>query len=296
MYILEPVIHETIWGGNRILHNSDGKKIGHLYMVNGHNGLSNIIVNGEDKGKTLRQLFDIKKKDWNMDCFTDFPLTIALVDASDNLSIQVHPDDKTAEKLEGAKIGKKESWIFLSAPYEGWIYAGCNCQTVDEIKQAVESGKTESVVEHLSIKENDYVCVSAGTLHAMTKGSLVYEIEYGSDFTYRFYDYNITDETGKKRELHIQRALQSVRPSLKTNVKTCSIDSDCDEDVYVVQRKDVSAGYKNNTNTVECISVLNGSGKMDGVYIKTGMSILLSPDETLPKNDFSDVVIARLNR
>ncbi len=295
MYILGPVIHETIWGGNRILHNNDGKKIGHLYMVNGHAGLSNLILNGTHKGHTLRQLFEEKKKEWDMEKFVDFPLTIALVDASENLSIQVHPDDQTAEKLEGAKIGKKESWIFLSVPCEGWIYAGCNCHTADDIRIAVDDGKTESVVDHLPIKENDYVCVSAGTLHAMTKGSLVYEIEYGSDFTYRFYDYNRTDELGNKRELHIQKALQSVIPSLKPYKKTCTVDSTCEEDVYVVERKDISAGYKNTSERLEIISILNGNDEIDDIPIKTGMSILLLPDETLPENKFSDVVIARLN-
>ena len=100
MYILKSVIHKTIWGGDRLSHctkdNTD--KIGHLYLFNGHEGLSNSVLNN-DNNLTLRELFQKEKYNWKMQDYEEFPLTIALVDATDDLSIQVHPDDTTAESL-----------------------------------------------------------------------------------------------------------------------------------------------------------------------------------------------------
>ena len=117
MIILEPVIHETIWGGGRLNHYVKGKtgKTGHLYLVNGHRGLSNKILNGVHTGALLDQIFPIEKKNWGMEEYHQFPLTIALVDAKENLSIQVHPDDQTADvyviqKRNLEKLWKMKKW------------------------------------------------------------------------------------------------------------------------------------------------------------------------------------------
>ncbi len=295
MYILEPLPHETIWGGNRILHNGDEKKIGHLYMVNGHEGLSNIILNGKDKGRTLRDLFDENKAKWNLSSFEEFPLTIALVDASDNLSIQVHPDDIVAKKLENKKIGKKESWIFLQKPKDGWIYAGCSVNTTAEIEKSVAGGTMEHTVGRLSVENDDYVCISAGTLHAMTAGSLVYEIEYGSDFTYRFFDYNRLDSNGNARELHIDKALKAVNANVKPK-KISSKVGVFSEDVYEVCRRKITALYENESDEIECISVLSGNSIIDNVDVGYGMSLLLFPGEKLDSVNFDDVIVARIKR
>lgn len=117
MYILEPIIHETIWGGKRLnCYVSDkNRKIGHLYTVNGHRNMSNIILNGPDKGNTLHKIFEQNRYKWDLSKYDEFPLTIALVDATENLSIQVHPDDETAELLESRRIGKKNLGYFWNS-------------------------------------------------------------------------------------------------------------------------------------------------------------------------------------
>ena len=98
MYILEPVYHETVWGGDRLKrftgeNNHFKAKIGHLYLIDGHEQMANEILNGDDKGQTLREVFEQEKGNWGLSQYAEFPLTIALVDALDNLSIQVHPDE-----------------------------------------------------------------------------------------------------------------------------------------------------------------------------------------------------------
>lgn len=298
MYILEPVLHETVWGGKELTEyvKSDIDKLGHLYLVNGHQGMSNKIMNGCYAGKTLREVFEIQKENWNLSVYEEFPLTIALVDATENLSIQVHPDDEAAEKLEKQKIGKNESWVFLKAPNSGWIYSGCECKTKEEVKTAVEQGRMEEITGKLSVGQNDYVCVEEGTLHAMTAGSVVYEIEYGSDFTYRFYDYNRKDDSGNARELHVDKAIEAIKPERVPHVRN-NMDSEwISEKYYEIRRTQNSCDYRNVGKEIECISILKGTGSCEGCEISGGMSILLLPGERLERVILDDCIIARIRR
>lgn len=297
MYILEPVSHEVVWGGKRLneLAKEKVEKLGHLYLVNGHKDMSNRIQNGIHKGKKLSEAFQLEKKNWNLDAYSEFPLTIALVDASANLSIQVHPDDITAERLEGEKIGKIESWLFLEAPLSGWIYDGCCCKTIDEVKEAVRQGRMDEVTEHFPVTKNDYVCVEAGTLHAMTAGSLVYEIEYGSDFTYRFYDYGRKDQQGRQRELHVEKALQAIKPEMVSSKRHYE-NGWVSERYYEICMEECLSGYQNLGREIECISVLSGEGSLEGNPVGAGTSILLMPGERIEGVELKRAVIARLRR
>jgi mannose-6-phosphate isomerase len=298
VYILEPVPHPTLWGGTKLSKyvKNNNEKLGHLYLVNGHKEMSNRILNGEETGKSLKEVFEMHKDEWNLSEYDEFPLTIALVDASESLSIQVHPDDVTAQRLEGKKIGKAESWLFLEAPKYGWIYDGCTLENREQVENAVKKGKMEEVTEHLSIRQNDYVYVEAGTLHAMTAGSLVYEIEYGSDYTYRFYDYGRTDANGNSRPLHIDKALEAIKPNVKSDVKQYKGDDWLSEENYEIRRVKGLDDYRNFESEIECLTVIEGKGNCDGIAIESGMSIILFPGEGLSGIDFEDVVIARLRR
>lgn len=298
MYILEPVQHRTIWGGKKLrgyVCNPEDK-IGHLYMVNGHEEMTNKVINGEYAKKTLREVFDIKKVEWEMGEYQEFPLTIALVDAAKNLSIQVHPDDVAAEMLEKKRIGKTESWLFFDAPSSGWIYNGCKCKTINEIKNAVEHGQMEKITGRLPIRDNTYVCVHAGTLHAMTAGSLVYEIEYGSDFTYRFYDYDRVDKEGNKRELHVNKALKSIKAGLDSKSFHISDEEWISEENYEIRVVHNISNYRNNSTVMEIISLIDGSGFCDKQNVIAGMSILLLPDEEIKNFEIKKAVIARLRK
>ncbi|MCI9045724.1 MAG: hypothetical protein HFG71_00330 [Hungatella sp.] len=289
-------MHETIWGGSRLNHyvKKEGIKTGHLYLVNGHRRLSNKVLNGRHAGAALDQIFPAEKGNWGMDDYEQFPLTIALVDAKENLSIQVHPDDQAARKLEKKSIGKTESWLFLEEPENQWIYAGCTCSTEEELREAVENENMEFVTARFPVKKDDYVSVAAGTLHALTAGSLVYEIEYGSDYTYRFYDYNRTDDFGNKRELHISKACESIRFG-RMPKKNKSMDGMwMEEKNYAVCRMKNHSSYKNTGNQIECVSILDGSGQYEGIQIYSGMAALLLPGETLDNVSLKDIIVARL--
>jgi mannose-6-phosphate isomerase len=298
MYILQQVLHPTVWGGTRLNKYTDEKidNLGHLYLVNGHQQMSNVILNGVDAGRTLNDVFPERKCGWNLSEYEEFPLTVALVDASDNLSIQVHPDDVSAERLEGRKIGKTESWLFLEAPVSGWIYDGCTLENRNQVEQAVSEGRMEEITGRLQIKKNDYVCVEAGTLHAMTAGSLVYEIEYGSDFTYRFYDYDRRDKMGNTRELHVEKALLSIKPEIVSRIKHDCKEEWLSEEAYEIRQAFDLSYYKNEGSEIECLSVISGEGVCENTAVHGGMSILLFPNEELKNIRFEYAVIARLRR
>ena len=298
MYVLLPVFHETIWGGRK-LSGYDRKKtdrIGHMYMINGHGDMANTVVGGAEKGKRLDRLFDEKKKEWGMEKYEEFPLTIALVDAAQNLSIQVHPDDEAAERIEGKKIGKTESWVFLDAPEDGWIYAGCGCGSREQVEAAVREGKMEEITKRFPVAEMDYVCVRSGTLHAMTKGSFVYEIEYGSDYTYRFYDYGRRDENGKERQLHTEKALMSVIPNQGTRKAAVKEGVWVSENEYEICLLDNISEYANLGKEIECIAVIDGEGYADETNISAGMGILLMPGEEISGVSFKRIITARLRQ
>lgn len=297
MFILEPVIHETIWGGNKLQRYTEDntKKTGHLYMVNGHEKLSNPVINGVYAGKTLRDVFAAEKVNWGMACFDEFPLTIALVDASENLSIQVHPDDVTAERLENRKIGKTESWLFLDGPVEGWIYGGCHSTKREQIVEAVQDGKMEEITAHFPVKSGDYVCVKAGTLHAMTAGSLVYEIEYGSDFTYRFYDYNRIDSNGRMRELHISKAIEAIKPEEVLRSLPVTSSQWISEQHYEICWLENVSCYQNKGGQLELLSIIDGEGRYEDTVIKGGMSVILLPGEMLDLS-LMTVIAARMKK
>lgn len=296
MIVLEPLEHQTIWGGH-ILHDDyfcQNDKTGHLYMVNGHDGMSNRILNGEYIGKTLAEAFEQAKYSWGMSEYSEFPLTIALVDASENLSIQVHPDDLTAQKIEGKKLGKEESWIFLNAPKSGNIYCGCNAKSKQDICEAIQNNDFTGIAAYLPVQRNSYVCVKAGTLHAMTAGSLVYEIEYGSDFTYRFYDYKRKNADGNERELHIDKALSAIDLNQKSEAVEIISDKWISEKYYEICKIANKNSYVNNSEKIVILSILNGTALCDGIKVRKGMSILMLPGETIDGCDLQEAVVSRM--
>ena len=294
MLILKTEVHETIWGGKKLAPYSEGssKKIGHLYSVNCNENESNIILNGTYAGRTLNEYFNDNKKSYGLDDYDYFPLIIALVEAKDNLSIQVHPDDETAPVLNPKiKRGKNESWFFIDAPEQGWIYDGCLCSDMKVLRQNISSNNMEKVTGRLNVKAGDYVYIEAGTLHAMTSGSLVYEIEENAGCTYRFYDYDRLDENGKKRPLQIPEAFYSIHLGNKSKVKHYC-ENPLEERRYITQHYDNINNYKNHSNTLQAVTFLSGEYDIEGIKVIKGMSVILEPNEALQIEN-AEIIVAQ---
>ncbi len=296
MLILEPISHETIWGGKKLLQYAPDKecheKLGHLYSLVSNGEFESKILNGKYKNQKFKKYFDENKDKFGLNEFKEFPFVIALVDPKEDLSIQVHPDDKCAQEIENRAFGKNESWYFIEAPTNRWLYNGCKVSTTEEIEQKINENRVEEdIIDHLQINEGDYVFVEQGTMHAATHGALFYEIEENCNLTYRFYDFERTDKNGKKRELHIEKALKAINPKLKSKTKRYN-NAEIKERLYSTQLFQNQEQYQNISNTLECLTILNGESEIENCRIQTGTTIILEPQEAIQLNP-STFIISR---
>lgn len=282
MLILKRIVHTTLWGGPKIsrLAGVEGDSIGHLYSLYCRKGVSNEIMNGQWRGLTLNEVFPLIKDKVGMTQFEYFPLTLALTEAQENLSIQVHPNDEAARALEHRARGKRESWYFIDAPTSGAIINGCTCHDMEQERMMIERGQFMAMADTLPVDKGDYVHVEPGTLHAITAGSLVFEIEEGSDFTYRFYDYDRTDAQGNRRELHVEKATSALDINLKSVVKAYN-GQEIKEKTYSTKLINNIDAYTNESTTLECFTLVNGTLNADGIAVAPGSTVVLWPGEKI---------------
>ena len=219
MYIFEPQLKQTLWGGDRIIPfkhlDTQMEAVGESWEISGVKGNETIVANGKDKGKSLNQLVREQKGrlvgEENYQRFGDeFPLLIKFIDARQDLSIQVHPDDEIAQR-HGKSHGKTEMWYaFASAP-GAVLYNGLKQQLTPEVyEQMVENDTITEALARYEVSEGDVFFIPAGRIHAIGAGCFVAEIQQTSDVTYRIYDYKRKDKNGNYRELHTKEAAESI--------------------------------------------------------------------------------------
>lgn len=295
MLILNPYPHVTIWGGVRLgkYINQDVANIGHLYTVRGTKSDSNVILNSEMKGMKLYHYFLENRVRWKLEEYEEFPISVALVDASENLSVQVHPKDEAAYKYEAVARGKNESFYLLEEPESGKMINGCKCGSEEELRQCVALEDWDKVIDYLPVKKGDYVYVPAGTLHAMTKGALTYEIEENCAYTYRLYDYDRVDSKGHRRGLDTEKAISSIEFAQKSHTRQYGTD-EIIEMRYATSFLYEKKGYANHSSNIICLTIIEGSGYADGIAVKEAMSIVLEPGEIVNHIDIRQGIAARI--
>lgn len=208
---LGAVLHSKIWGGDRLKDygfDLPSDHTGEAWLISAHpHGLST-ITNGRFKGVTLAQLWQENPELFGGHAADEaFPLLVKILDAKENLSIQVHPDDAYAQ-AHGEKYGKAESWYILSATPGAKIYYGHTAKSREELQSAVKSGQLETVLRTIPVKAGDFFYNPAGVLHALGSGIVALETQQSSDMTFRFYDFDrINPTTHQKRPLQISDAL-----------------------------------------------------------------------------------------
>lgn len=282
MQILKPIVHETIWGGNKLTPYSgtDCQKIGHLYSAIDTEQFRNEFVTGPNQGKNLHQWFLENRAKYGLEKYDELPILMALVEADDNLSIQVHPDDEMARKLENKSFGKNESFYTLIAPTCGKMYNGCKAKSVEEMKQKIADGKIDETLDMMPCEAGDYTYVVGGTLHAATAGSLHFEIEENSEYTYRFYDFDRTDKNGNKRPLQLDKALACLDVTKKSTAGKYG-DEPIVERMYSTQLIKNRDTFTNTGDMFAFAVMLRGEKLIDGIRVMPGTAILLDENETL---------------
>ena len=210
---LKPAVKDYIWGGNYFQKFNKGlelSKVSECWELSVRDNDSSIIASGKDEGKKLCDV--ISKEDIGpvMDRFPYFPLLIKLIDAKENLSVQVHPSDDYALKYENS-FGKSEMWHIISADEGCGLYVGLNKDyKKEDIERALNEGTILDCLSFFKVKPGDTFIINPGTIHAIGKGVRLIEIQQNSNLTYRLYDYNRVDANGNPRELHINKALDVI--------------------------------------------------------------------------------------
>ncbi len=211
---LKPSCKDYLWGGHRLVdeYGKDfkGNVLAETWELSCHSDGPSYIDNGPFKGKTLAEYIDIKGQDIlgsNCKRFDDFPILIKFIDAKDNLSIQVHPNNQYALEHEH-QYGKTEMWYVVDAKDDAFLYYGFkNKISKEEFKERIENNTLLDVLNKVNIKKGDVLFIESGTIHAIGKNTLIAEIQQNSNVTYRVYDYARVGPDGKQRALHIDKAL-----------------------------------------------------------------------------------------
>lgn len=211
---LKPAFKDYLWGGTRLRDDFDKDcdfdKIAESWELSCHKDGNSVVADGEFAGLTLAQYIEKEGKSvlgTNCEKFENFPILIKLIDAKDNLSVQVHPNNEYAQRVEG-EYGKTEMWYVVDCD-EGasLLYGFKHNITKEEFRERIENNTLLEVTNSVPVKKGDVFFIEAGTLHAIGKGILIAEIQQNSNTTYRIYDYGRVGADGKPRQLHIDKAV-----------------------------------------------------------------------------------------
>ena len=285
---MDPEFKETVWGGTRIM-SLFSKRIpsahtGESWEVSAHENGQSKIRNGFLQGMTLREAVakypaEILGYQVTRETGGHFPLMVKLIDASDDLSIQVHPNDEQALRIEGPTgRGKTEMWYILDAePDAQLIYGLKKDLSKEDFEKAIKDGTIEDKVNYVPVKRGDAFLIPAGTLHAIGSGIVLAEIQQSSDTTYRVYDYRRLGLDGNPRPLHIEKALQVTNLSSSVGEEYADIQEGVVCPFFQVYRRNLR-GIQEIAVTLDhfqIIMILEGSGKVDGKPFRKGDTILL---------------------
>ena len=255
-----PILKDKIWGGQKLktILNKDFSPLpnaGESWEISGVEGNISVVDNGFLKGNTLNEVLETYMGDLVGDKVYDsygneFPLLIKFIDANDVLSIQVHPDDELAQKRHNSK-GKTEMWYIVQADEGASLISGFSRKvTREEYLKYLNDKKLEDILMKHEVKPGDVFFIPAGRVHAIGKGILLAEIQQTSDVTYRIYDFDRKDDSGKTRELHTELALDAIDYDYHEDLRT-EYDYELNKTVNVVSCDYFKTNFLEFDRTIE---------------------------------------------
>lgn len=287
---LKPSCKDYLWGGHRLAEEYgkeyDGEILAETWELSCHPDGPSTIVNGPWAGKTLQQYIEEEGKSVlgnNCRRFRDFPILTKFIDARENLSIQVHPDNRYALKNEG-QYGKTEMWYVMDAGRDAFLYYGFKKEiSKEEFARRIQEDTLLEVLNAVPVQKGDVLFIESGTIHAIGADILIAEIQQNSNVTYRVYDYGRVGKDGKKRDLHIEKALAVTNrvPLLKSKSSYPHV-ADCD--YFTVDKLNldghIMGRMEGNVSEESFVSILilDGEGTVtcgDTVSYKKGDSLFL---------------------
>lgn len=290
--IFKTIYTEDVWGGRNLSKFGrelpEGKRIGQSWDIADHKDGMTPVANGKFAGRNLSDLIKEfgeelvgSKFAWSVEQ-GKFPLLIKLLDGQQNLSLQVHPDDAFAKAHLENELGKNEMWVVLDASPDAAVSLGLSEEMTPEgLVEAVRNGTVEDKINIVPVKPGDYICVPAGTIHALMAGTVVAEIQQNSNTTYRVYDWNRPGWDGKPRALQTEQAVAVSRfdqvnltltpPDVVEEADGMKRERLCVNSTFTTERVYLEPGatFKGNCDgsTLEIWGVLEGQADVAGIAL-----------------------------
>lgn len=277
---LQPCGKDYLWGGTR-LRDEYGKKIdltplAETWECSVHPDGPSVIANGEFKGQTLVEVLKQHPEYLGTKVKNgELPVLVKFIDAKKDLSVQAHPDDEYAWEHE-CDNGKTEMWYVIDAEEGASLIYGFKYRVTEEIlRNAVETGTLEKHLQKVKVHRGDVYYVPAGTVHGIGAGILIAEIQESSNITYRVYDYERIDKNGRKRELHLDKAIQVMDMDVALDVKQkprmvkyypgCSRELLCRCKYFETERIQVTKGFSFSVReeSFQVLMCLDGCGQVE---------------------------------
>lgn len=273
---LYPVCKDYLWGGEKLKEKygkiTDKTPCAESWELSFHkDGLTQVA-----NGATLQEIATEKDFGERANAFPFFPVLNKFIDAKQDLSVQVHPSDEYALKNENS-FGKTEMWYIVESEQGAGIYLGFNRNvSQEEYETAIKEKRLTELLNFYQVQAGECYFIPSGTIHAIGKGCLIYEIQQNSNLTYRVYDYGRKDKNGNERELHIDKALK-VTSLDKFTPRTFDkgVLGECEYFTvkeYVVKSALTLATDK---NSFACITCVSGAGALNGEKIQKGDSFFV---------------------
>lgn len=287
--VFDPVLKDKIWGGDKlmsILHKKSGTACGESWELSGIPGSESVVANGPLAGTPLNELVRVYGSQLLGSSARNipnaFPLLLKFLDAREDLSIQVHPNDE-----QSGGLGKTEAWYILQADAGAYLYSGFNRPVTEaDLKNALHTGKFMEYMNRVPVQAGDVFFIEANQVHTIGAGILLAEIQQPSDVTYRVYDFDRVDDKGNKRELHLEDAFRVMRLSEETGKVKYSDGDDVplvQSPYFNIQKKRLTAGpITVSHKSFEVWMCIEGDGALahdEGeIVLMKGSTVLLPPN------------------
>lgn len=269
----ENIYYDKIWGGRgfeKFRENLPQGEIGESWDIACHPNGVGIVANGDLKGKYFNEIINefghllVGKK-----VSTDkFPLLVKLINSQQNLSVQVHPGDEYAQRVEN-ELGKTEAWYVVDAKPGAKLIVGTKDCNKEIFARAIAEGKSEEYLNIIDVKKGDFFLINSGLVHAICEGLVIAEIQQNSDVTYRVYDY------GRPREIHVEKSLEVINFDLEVEnlSNNLSVKFDgfskidfCENDYFGIEKIEIETDWKDcsNEDKFSILTCVDGNGIIEG--------------------------------
>jgi mannose-6-phosphate isomerase class I len=288
LFFFKPFYKKVVWGGNKMRdvfgYDIPYENTGECWAISANdNGESFCVSPAEYAGKSLKWLWEHERHIFGDIPGDRFPLLLKVIDAKEDLSISLHPDDEYARTHENGSFGKTECWYILDCDEDSTIVLGHNARTREELCDLIDNKEYKKLIHEVPVHKGDFISVEPGTIHSIKKGILILEIQQNSDISYRVYDYDRLQD-GKLRPLHVKECKEIINIPDKGGVIAATSNEPgvfnlVSNKYFKVKKVNVEGAISISEGSFfSMVSVIEGKGTLNGTEIKKGDHFIVPAD------------------